>query len=200
MSDLGPALGFYLRHFDDAEALRELGEAPKGISQAEWSLVRRVVKFQVDSEVQSLLRAVVRDGLASAIRAAEKFVLSEYGGNQIAKYWSLALSIGNHQDDLERAIFGVAIDGDPDFGPWLGVYLNYSRKPATNLRRARSALEAHEVAFHDPANPDRGWTGQLVVGRVRLVPEATVAECTTSVCTIATSMLQQESWSLIAAQ
>lgn len=177
-SPIGAALAFYIRHFDDAEALRELVDAPAGITNEEWRLVRTVVKHRADSEAAKLIRAVTRDGVRHAIRSANRVALGEYGDARLAVHWALSVSIGDTADGPERIHLGVAIDGDSKFGPWLGVFINYNRRRATSLRRAATVLSARKVAFHDPTNPDRGWTGQLVLERLPLRPDSTVDECT----------------------
>jgi hypothetical protein len=169
-------LAFYVRHFGEAEAIRELREPPAGIPFPDWIKVQRVVGSAADSEADAVITDILDSDIAQAIHAAGRFPICQYGRNAVRKHWALAQSVGEKENGPEALLLGLAIDGDKQVGPWLGTFLNYRRRPASMLRRAAVVLTSRKIDYVKMVDADRGWTGQLVLGRFPLRPDSTASE------------------------
>jgi len=174
---LGPALAFYVRHFDEAEAMRELQEPPPGISWSDWTKVLLVVRSGADSGAKAVIKHVLESDIAEGIRLAGRFKVGLRGQRSVAKHWAMEQAIGEEKNGLESLLLGLAIDGDEHFGPWLGIFLNYRRQRATMLRRAAAALSTRRIECFEKVESDRGWTGQLILGRFPLQSDSTSSAC-----------------------
>jgi hypothetical protein len=174
---IGPALAFYLRNFEDAEAIRALSEAPKGISPQEWVMVRQVLKYQVDREVTLFLKSVMKSGLDPVVVAAGRQVLTFSGQKRLEEHWALTAGIAQVVGAPEAMALGLAIDASPDVGPWLGLFLEYGRKTTTALWRAGAVLSEKNITHTPMINPSRGWQGQLLLDRYPLRDDSTVEDC-----------------------
>jgi hypothetical protein len=175
---LGPALAFYVQHFDEAEALREMSERPQGITWPEWQNVRQVVKYQADSEAASAIQRIMDSDIVEAIGKANRFDLGQNVGERYIKnHWALTRSIGEIDHGPECLQLGIAIDGDEKIGPWLGIFLNYLRQRTTMLRRAATALTNRKIEYVEMVDAYQGWTGQLILGRFALHPDSNRSDC-----------------------
>jgi hypothetical protein len=163
MSKPGPALGFYLKHGNDAAALAELDSPPAGVEEGDWTKFRTVVAM-ANEEVAELLRVcreVIETSLGDAIVPIGNGA-SHKGRAQNWDAWQEFRAPGRSKKS-SLGWFGALLDVRDDETGWLIGYLRL-KDPEAGVR-LRDALKATAPTADQLAafTPDTGIVFQVPV-------------------------------------